>query len=284
MVHSCSMHFIISRERKLAHEGAIFVFRSYPDFHYEFQVLNSEGFIVMKKPFDGNLNYEVNADGGYIRWIDIDQDCRIVEVNFEGKRDAALSLKYNLIEVMYELREHKKMNEVVDKDEIAYMRKINAPPLPEVAKSKVVELYKDRTRGIIEGVDGNSVVYGPEEIKGNGYHDICQAKIANFEIAALGSMMETLNISEDSRIRVPTELLSKLTKSGSLMGREGKSTLEASTSMIWTARESSAVRTARSTTKTLAKQDLSKNSYSSHDIGTKSQARYHRDLPRVQAG
>ena len=41
-----------------------------------------------------------------------------------------MSLKYNLLEVMYELREHKKINDVVDKDEIAYMKKINTIPMP----------------------------------------------------------------------------------------------------------------------------------------------------------
>ena len=79
---------------------------------------------------------------------------------------------------MYELREHKKINDVVDKDEIAYMKKINTVPIPQVTKSKVVELYKDKTRGIIEAVDTNSVVYG--DLEGRGYHDICQAKISNF--------------------------------------------------------------------------------------------------------
>ena len=51
----------------------------------------------MKKSIDSGLNYEINLDQGHIRWIDLDQDCQIVEVNFDGKRDAALSLKYNML-------------------------------------------------------------------------------------------------------------------------------------------------------------------------------------------
>lgn len=63
--------------------------------------MNATGFAVLKKPVDANISYEINVDQGYIRWIDIENDCRIVEVNFDGKRDAALSLKYNMFEVMY---------------------------------------------------------------------------------------------------------------------------------------------------------------------------------------
>lgn len=50
------------------------------------------------------MNYEINVEKGYIRWINTDEDCIIIEVNLDGKRDAALSLKYNMLECFYELR------------------------------------------------------------------------------------------------------------------------------------------------------------------------------------
>ena len=74
----------------------------------------------------------------------MDHNCLIVEVNFDGKRDAALSLKYNMLEVMYELREHRKFQEVASPQEIAYLKKIDDyPEVEEKAGKKVVEIYKD---------------------------------------------------------------------------------------------------------------------------------------------
>ena len=75
----------------------MFVLKAFPDFEYEFHLVNATGYTIMKKSIDSGLNYEINLDQGHIRWIDLDQDCQIVEVNFDGKRDAALSLKYNML-------------------------------------------------------------------------------------------------------------------------------------------------------------------------------------------
>lgn len=75
----------------------------------------------------------------------MEQNCLIVEVNFDGKRDAALSLKYNMLEVMYELREHRKLDEVASPEEIAYLKKIDLEePREEKTGYKVVEIYKNK--------------------------------------------------------------------------------------------------------------------------------------------
>lgn len=154
--------------------------KSYPDFNYEFQVVNATGFAVLIKQVDIDLVNNVNTSEGYIKWMDFEHDCRIVEINFEGKRDAALSLKYNLLEVMYELRAKRKISDVLSTEEINYMRKIDGyPSLAEQSKSKVVELYKEKDT--IDKINEKSVIYADEEVKkGLGYHNFCQAKIANF--------------------------------------------------------------------------------------------------------
>ena len=85
----------------MVQEYAIFVLKSYPGYEYEFHVINATGYAFCKKTVDTSLNYEINLEQGYIRWIDPDKECLIVEVNLDGKRDAALSLKYNMLEVMY---------------------------------------------------------------------------------------------------------------------------------------------------------------------------------------
>ena len=110
MVHTCSLYHVYQRERKLIQEYAIFVLKSFPNYEYEFTLVNATGYTFYKRQVDSSLNYEINIQQGYIRWIDLDKDCVIVEVNFDGKRDAALSLKYNMLEVMYELREHRKLD------------------------------------------------------------------------------------------------------------------------------------------------------------------------------
>lgn len=110
MVHTCSLFHVQLKERKLIQEYAIFVLKAYPNFEYEFHIINATGFTFLKKSVDLGLNYEINLDNGYIRWIDLDSDCLIVQVNFEGKRDAALSLKYNMLEAIYEMREHRRLD------------------------------------------------------------------------------------------------------------------------------------------------------------------------------
>jgi hypothetical protein len=119
--------------------------KSYPDYEYEFQIINATGYVAVKKNVDSGLNYEINVEKGYIRWIDIDHDCRIIEANFEGKRDAALSLKYNMFEVMYELRSKRKIEDDVPAEELAYMKQISdEEPRVEMMKSKIVTLYQEK--------------------------------------------------------------------------------------------------------------------------------------------
>lgn len=60
--------------------------------------MNQTGFAFLKKEITEGLNYEINTQKAYIRWI---EDWKIVEVSFQGKIDAALSLKYNLMECLY---------------------------------------------------------------------------------------------------------------------------------------------------------------------------------------
>jgi hypothetical protein len=175
------------------------VLKAFPNYEYEFSLVNSAGYTFYKRTVDASLNYEINLQYGYIRWIDLDQDCVIIEVNFDGKRDAALSLKYNMLEVMYELREHRKLDEVASPEEIAYMKRIDEEPEEAKEEHKVVEIYKHKDE--IENVNGKDYFYKDEELKyGHLYANFCQAKIRDFSIAALGSLMETLSISEENHI------------------------------------------------------------------------------------
>jgi hypothetical protein len=78
MVHTCSLYHIILTERKVVQENAVFVLKAYPNYEYEFHILNATGFAFAKKRVNSGLNYEINLERGYIRWIDLDHDCLIV--------------------------------------------------------------------------------------------------------------------------------------------------------------------------------------------------------------
>lgn len=125
MVHTCSLYHIQQKERTQIQEYAVFTLKTSTDYQYEFNLINAAGYPFLKQVVSSELNYEINLEHGYIRWLDMEQNCLIIEINFDGKRDAALSLKYNMLEVMYELREHRKLDEVASPEEIAYLKKID---------------------------------------------------------------------------------------------------------------------------------------------------------------
>ena len=57
MVHTCSVFHVMLKERRLVQEYAVFVLKSYPDFEFEFQLVNAAGFAFQKKVIDSGLNY-----------------------------------------------------------------------------------------------------------------------------------------------------------------------------------------------------------------------------------
>ena len=65
----------------------------------------------MKKELNDQLTYEINTNEGYIRWLNVEETCKIIEINLDGKRDAALSLKYNIMECMFEMNSKKKIED-----------------------------------------------------------------------------------------------------------------------------------------------------------------------------
>lgn len=100
-----------------------------------------------------------------------------------------------MFEVMYELRSKRKVEDDVPAEEVAYMKKIDEEPKMEsLMKSKVVAFYQEKET--IEEIGDKNFFYQDEDMKeGLNYSNFCQAKIGDFSIASLGSLMETLNIS-----------------------------------------------------------------------------------------
>ena len=57
--------------------------------------------------------YEVNTDISYVRWF---HDKEIVEVSFNGKRDAAMSLKFAILQCLYQQNTKRKLQDAVAED------------------------------------------------------------------------------------------------------------------------------------------------------------------------
>lgn len=79
----------------------------------------------MKKEITPGLVYEINTDLGYLKWLEINEESKIYEVNFEGKRDAAMSLKFDIMECMYEINTKRKLTDAIAEDEVSYLRRMN---------------------------------------------------------------------------------------------------------------------------------------------------------------
>lgn len=48
--------------------------------------------------------------------MSLNEGCKVVEVNFDGKRDAAMSLKFGVLQCLYENNEKRKLTDAVAED------------------------------------------------------------------------------------------------------------------------------------------------------------------------
>jgi hypothetical protein len=106
----------------------VFVLKKMGNFEFEFQLLNAAGFSILRKDLNPDLLYEVNTDLGYVKWMQDKAPYRVVEVNFQGKRDVAMSLKFAIVQCLYERKAKKNLKDEVAEDEIAYMGQIPDEP------------------------------------------------------------------------------------------------------------------------------------------------------------
>ena len=81
------------------------------------------------------------------------------------------------------------------------MKKISdEEPNKDMLKSKICAIYQEKEE--IEEIGEKNIFFEDVEIKeGMNYNNFCQAKILDFSIASLGSLMETLTINEDGHIK-----------------------------------------------------------------------------------
>lgn len=70
----------------------------------------------MRKELTPGLIYEINTDLGYIKWMQLKEGYKVVEVNFEGKRDAAMSLKFAIVQCLYEYNTKKRLQDSIADD------------------------------------------------------------------------------------------------------------------------------------------------------------------------
>lgn len=146
MVHSAIYYEIVDKERHLVNDAVVFVLKEVGKFNFEIHLLNATGFLILKKELTPGLIYEINVDQGYFKWLHLRQEYKVVEVNFEGKKDTAMSLKFAILQCMYELNTKRKLTDAIAEDEVAYMRRISDKPEP--INPKIVKTYEDQKEEI----------------------------------------------------------------------------------------------------------------------------------------
>lgn len=65
---------------------------------------------------------------------------KVVQVNFQGKRDAAMSLKFAIVQCLYEYNTKRKMQDAVAEDQITYMQRMSEKTQP-VMNPKIIKTY-----------------------------------------------------------------------------------------------------------------------------------------------
>lgn len=111
-----------------------------------------------------------------------------------------MSVKFAIEECLYEYNMKRKITDAIAEDELAYMKRIGVDS-DDLKDKKIVKEYSHQYD--IEQIKESKFVYHSEDAeKGlEKYRTFCQAKINNFDLASLGSMIETLRISDDNQIK-----------------------------------------------------------------------------------
>ena len=97
MVHSASIYETVDKQRSLTNQAVVFTIRKADKFLYEFNLINATGYSFLKKQISSSLVYEVNINGGYLKWLHLPagtHKSKIIEVNFGEKKDVAMSVKF----------------------------------------------------------------------------------------------------------------------------------------------------------------------------------------------
>ena len=88
------------------------------------QLINATGYCFKQKQIDPALVYEINYNESYLKWLHIQtkEKSKIIEVNFNGKKDVAMSVKFAIEECLYETKIHKKMIDMISEDQLQYLK------------------------------------------------------------------------------------------------------------------------------------------------------------------
>jgi hypothetical protein len=106
----------VDREKKMVQELVVFILKRVGSFEFEFQVLNAAGFTILKKELTPSLIYEINTDLGYMKWLNLQEGYKVIEINFQGRRDIAMSLKFAIVECLYEHKNKKSLKDEISQD------------------------------------------------------------------------------------------------------------------------------------------------------------------------
>lgn len=78
-----------------------------------------------------------------------------------------MSLRFSILECMYEINTKKKLTDAIAEDEVSYMRRMNEKPVEINEKASVVKLYEEQKddKNKIEEIEEKMFVYNNEQAK-----------------------------------------------------------------------------------------------------------------------
>jgi hypothetical protein len=118
------------------------VLKKIGNFEFEFQLLNATGFAILRKELNPDLIYEVNTELSCIKWLHSVEGYKVVEVNFQNKKDVAMSLKFAIVQCLYEYKAKKSLKDEIAEDEIAYINQTSEEPF-NIENPQIVKPYEN---------------------------------------------------------------------------------------------------------------------------------------------
>lgn len=232
MANTGRLYYIKEEARSEINPAVVFTIEDKGDFTYAMFVYDMNGYKILEREITPSLSYEANLDECYLKWLDLGQECKIVEIRYD-KLDAIFNVRMGIQECLFEMHSKKKLKDVIEEEDNDYVKRMMQPVKYD---TKVVEKYNDSAsihilpeapRRVSEKEENEdksvveSVLKNKEWAKYEDRRVLCQAKIAECSLVSLADNLEMLVIDNDSRIRVINSLFLESGNSGAAWSKQG---------------------------------------------------------------
>jgi hypothetical protein len=133
------LYFIREEVRTEINPAVVFSIGGKGDFRYSIYVHDANGHKILEREITPSLSYDANFDDCYLKWLEVGQECKIVEVRFD-KFDAIFNVKMGMQECLYEMQAKKNLKDVIEEEDKGYVERMMQPVRFD---TKIVEKYND---------------------------------------------------------------------------------------------------------------------------------------------